>query len=269
MSARIAVADYQAIAAVNWSGLKELTVSPLMYKWRLTHPAPRKSAFEFGGAGHCAILEPDEFDKRYGIFDGVRNEKHEKWKTWKQENPGKEALTPAKAEEIKRIANAVLSHRVAGPLLRGGRCEESLTWTDETTGLACKGRLDYIRPDVILDLKTTRSPAPMAFERATCSYGYDGQVAFYHDGAVRLRLIDGKKLPYIIAAQSSEPYDVAVYQIKPETLDSGRALYRSLMRRLLECIEADYWPGVAPELQQLGLPPWASNRVLEQESEDF
>jgi len=178
-----------------------------------------------------------------------------------------EALKPDELAKIKEIAKAVREHRVAGALLRGGRSEEAVTWTDEVTGLACKGRLDYIRPDVVIDLKTTRDPSPSRFEKSAHSYGYAAQLAFYHDGAVQRRLIDGKTRPYVIAVQSNGAPDVACFQLKQETLDAGRALYRSLLRKLVQCTEANYWPGVAPELQQLGVPPWAENQVLNEEEE--
>lgn len=261
--------DYEAIKAINFSTLKHMAVSPLMYRWRLDHPEPDKDCFRFGGAGHCAIFEPEKFEQRFAVFDGVRNDKHEKYQTWKAEHPGADALKPEEMERVLAVAQAVRNHRVAGPLLRGGRAEEILTWDDEVTGLACKGRLDYIRPDCVIDLKTTRDPAPRKFERASGDYCYAAQAAFYHDGAVRNHLIDGKERPFIIAPQNDEPFDVAVFQLKPETLEYGRALYRSWLARLLECTEAAYWPGVAPELQELGISPWAAEPYTVAPNEEF
>jgi exodeoxyribonuclease VIII len=259
---------YDEIKAINWSSLKHLAISPLLYRWRLEHPEPRKPAFIFGGAVHCAILEPEKFDERYAVFDGIRRGKA--WEDWLAIHPGVESLKPDELDAIRSIAAAVLGHRVAAGLLRGGRREEAVTWTDEETGLACKGRLDYLRPDFVIDLKTTRDPAPSRFERASASYGYAGQVAFYHDGAARQRLIPGDVPPYLIAPQTSEPYDVAVFQLAPETLEAGRRQYRTLLRRLALCIEADYWPGVAPDLVPLSLPPWAEGQgSATEESEDF
>jgi hypothetical protein len=104
-------------------------------------------------------------------------------------------------------------------------------------------------------------PGAAQVRARAADYGYAAQLAFYHDGAVQNRLIDGSQRPYIIAPQKSEPYDVVVFQLKPETLEAGRAIYRALLQRLVECTEANYWPGVAPELQELGLPRVGNGRA--------
>lgn len=257
--------EYGAIKGVNWSSLKHMQVSPRMYRWRLAHPE-NKPAFALGNAAHCAILEPDAFEQRYAEYAPVRN--GAKWEAWQAEHPGVQSLKPDEMAEAKEIAKEVRGHRIAAKLLRGGRSEESITWTDEATGLTCKARVDYLRPDLLLDLKTARDPSPEKFERDAFSFGYASQVAFYHDGATRARLIDGRERPYIIAVRKGDDFDVACFQVKSETLEVGRVIYRRLLRRLAECMDADYWPGVAPDLQHLGLPPWAANQDFVEE-EDF
>lgn len=261
------VSEYEAIKAINWSSLKHIGTSPLEYRWRLAHPEPRKPAFVFGGAVHCAVLEPEKFDSRYAVYDGIRRGKD--WEAWKAIHPGVESLKPDEYDRVQEIAVALRFDGLAAKLLAGGRCEEALTWSDDDTGLACKGRVDYIRPDCVIDLKTTRDPAPRKFERAAASYGYAGQVAFYHDGATARHLIDGRTMPFIVSVQTKAPYDVVSYQLDAEALDIGRAQYKSLLRQLVDCTAADYWPGVAPELQKLRLPHWAAGQQIEQESEDF
>jgi len=81
-----ATIDYAAIRAVNISSLKYLEQSPLLYRYRMANPEPRKQAFLIGGAFHCAVLEPDLFDKRYAVFDGTR--RGSAWEEWKAKYPG-------------------------------------------------------------------------------------------------------------------------------------------------------------------------------------
>jgi hypothetical protein len=259
--------EYEKIRAVNWSSLKHLDVSPKLYKHRIAHPEPRKPAFIFGGAVHTAILEPEKFDARFAVFDGTRRGKE--WDAWQAAHPGVESLKPDELKGVRAIAAAVLSHRIAERILRGGRREEIVTWTDPETGLACKGRPDYLRPDFLIDLKSTRDPVPYKFVKSAISYGYVAQVAFYHDGTEHARLRKGGDPPYIIAAQKAEPYDVAVFQLDDEALDVGRAIYRRLLRRLVECTESNYWPGCAPDLQPLRVPSWAVDQAMANEEEDF
>lgn len=56
---------YEEIAAINWSTLKLIDVSPLMLRHRVEHPRPDTDALELGRAIHCAILEPERFATSY------------------------------------------------------------------------------------------------------------------------------------------------------------------------------------------------------------
>ena len=58
-------------------------------------------------------------------------------------------------------------------------------------------------------------------------------------------------------------------QMTEATLEAGRALYRSCLRRFQECEAADVWPGVAPDLQDWDLPAWAATGEPEPEEETF
>jgi len=123
----------------------------------------------------------------------------------------------------------------------------------------------------LLDLKSTRNPHPRFYPRDAFNYGAITQGSWYSDGAVAARLLDGKINPYIVAVEIEAPYDVAVYQLDDEAMAVGRSMYQRWMRRLVECIEADFWPGCAPDVQVLRAPRWAVDQTLraETESEDF
>ena len=288
-------AEYAAIPAINWSTLKEMAVSPRFYRWRLAHPAKSKPAYRLGNAAHCAVFEPEKFDGRYVVLDTdtigelapARNTKagkaiieaHPEWAALssddykaaavRAEYPDKELITDTERDDALAMRESVYAHPVARELLRGGLAEETVTWTDERTGLACKGRLDYLRPDLVLDAKSTRDPSPRQFERAAAAYGYFGQCLFYHDGAVAARRIDGQEHPVIIAIRNCDDFDVAVYRIDSQAMEAGRATYRAYLDKLAQCTAADYWPGVAPELRLLGCPPWATPEIESTSEEGF
>ena len=250
---------YDSIRAINWSSLKHLAVSPLLYRWMIDHPAPRKPAYVVGSAIHCAILEPGKFDSRYAVYDGTRRGKA--WDEWQEEHPGVESLKPDEMARVMMCADAVRAHKVASRMIDGCRVEEVTTWTDPKTGLACKGRIDAISPTRVVDLKSARDVSREAFTRASCRYLYHGQLAMYQDGAIAAGKIEASATeePIIIAIQSDAPYDVSVFQLAPETLAAGRALYRGLIWRLEQCTAANLWPGVCPDLEDLGIPPWAES----------
>lgn len=245
--------DYNSINALNWSTLKYLATSPLLYKWRLDNPEPKKDAFVVGAAAHCALLEPGEFDSRYAVYVGRRFGK--KWDSWQEDHPSVATLKSHEMRVVEHITNAVLDNRDARELLEKCRHEEPMQWVDPDTGLQCKGRVDALCPDFVCDLKTTRNVDPWVFARDFSRYMYDGQLAFYHTGAETLRKISGRETPWVIAAQNCEPYDVVVYRMKPADLDTGRQLCLRLMKKLEECKAADWWPGCAPGIQYLDVPP--------------
>lgn len=166
--------------------------------------------------------------------------------------------------------DAIMEHRTARELLRGGLAEEAVTWTDATTGIKCKGRLDYLRPDLVIDLKSSKDPTPSKFERDAVSYGYVSQAAFYYDGAKAAKRLAGDARPVVVAVRAKDDFDVACFRLTQEAIDTGRAIYRNLLHRLAECEAANYWPGVAPEIRDLNLPPWAITETIDSEtSEDF
>ena len=271
------------IARLNWSSLKHLAISPRMLQWRLTHPLADTPALALGRAIHCLILEPQEFDARWTVAGpcGAAKKSGEvcgnqgslySCGVWyckvKNHAPtsagdlpdGIESITGEQRETAKICAEQIKAHRVASETLRGGRPEEALEWQTETT--ACKGRLDFLRPDYVADLKTTCETTPREFTGQAARMQYHGQLAWYHDGAIAAgRLPADAKLPRIVTVETVEPYDVAVYQFTPEALDAGRSVYRTLLARYLECVACDYWPGHSPDLRTLDLPHWAIPRA--------
>jgi hypothetical protein len=264
--------DYTAIDALNWSSLKLLATSPKLYHFRLDNPAPDKASFSLGRAIHCAVLEPERWRSEYIVRpdfgDGRTKAAKEAKSEWLATIPEGVTELDAPTHALAEIcAESVFSHRVARELLRGGCAEEIVQWSDPETGIACKLRADYLRPDLLVDLKSTQDPSPAAFVREVPRYLYHGQLGMYSAGCIAAgRLPPDAAPPHIIAVQSREPYDVACYQLSPGTLAAGRALFRRLITLYQRCTLAGYWPGCAPELVELELPPWAIESEIPDDS---
>jgi hypothetical protein len=139
----------------------------------------------------------------------------------------------------------------------------TLQWTDEETGIACKGRADWIsfadrtdRPDALVGLKTTREIQIRRFATSAARYGYHLQWAFYSDGYEAMHHV---ALPTVeIVVESAPPHDVVVYEIPEDVIDAGREEYRTALEKLKWCRRGDEWVGVAggaPVVFQL--PRWA------------
>jgi len=259
--------DYASIKAVNWSTLKWMAVSPKHYRWHLEHPEPRKPAYVFGGAVHCLLFEPDKFDSRYAGYDGIR--RGWQWDEWQAQHPGIESLKPNELDEVQAVVKSIREHPRAAALLDGCRVEEPIQWTDQATGLAMKGRIDAIKPQYLLDLKTGRDVIPGRFLRASASYLVHGQLALYQDGALRLGKIQDDTPPYVISVEKSPPYDVVIYQLTHDALVLGRAVYRSLLNKLMQCQAADWWPGISPDVVPYTIPAYLEGPTNTDEGEDF
>lgn len=264
---------YEQIDAVNWSTLVHMATSAKLLAWRRDHAREETLALRIGTAIHCALLEPDLFPKRYVVRPNLGDGRTKVGKAaraeWNATIPaGAVVLDLDEYESISRCANAARAHPVVRDLLRMGRAEEIVTWHDEETGLACKGRLDYIAPRYLVDLKSTRAETLGQLAREIAGRMYHGQVSFYRDGAIAARVGQADAQVIVIAIQTVAPYDVVPARIQVEDLELGRSLYRSLLRRYAECQAANYWPGLAPQIVNLSLPEWAPSGDPEPEQGD-
>jgi len=246
-------ADYQAIRATNWSSLRNLTVSPLRYRYATTHPAEDTAAMALGRLIHTATLEPELLGE-YAVWTGG-SRRTNAYKEWLAEQGDREAVTLAEYEQAAGAAAAVWKHREARRLLRGGRTEVVLQWVDPETHVRCKARLDHLRGAVLTDLKSTADIDARTFGRTAQRLGYHGKLAFYRMGIAALGLAPGPA--YIIAVEQTPPHDVAVYEVDEDTLFVGGLEARALLARLKECRRRRRWPGRYPDVERLAFPEWA------------
>lgn len=249
---------YIAIDAVNISTLKEIwRASPKHYRHALERPKVATPAMLLGTAVHMAVLEPDRFYSHYVIRPSDIDGRTKEGKAWLAANAGRDVLTHQMSETCADMRAAVAEHPVAARWLSSGQPEVILQWTDEDTGVACKGRADWISADgSLVGLKTGKDVTDeRAFGRQAAALGYHLQWAYYYDGLCAL----GRKPPSVIeiAVDSDDVHDVCVWEIDDETLDAGRYAYRSALVTLAQCRERNEWPGRAPAVKLFRLPAYA------------
>lgn len=251
----------------NWSTLKHILTSPKHYRYWLANPRPDSEALLIGRATHCAVYEPDEFGARYVVSpsfhrgmndDTARTKGYQGGKQsaaeWDAAHAGAEVLHPEAMARIVGMRDALASDPVSGPLLRGGRKEYKIEWTDPETGIECRGRVDHVRGG-LRDLKTTRSI--QWFERDVARLMYHAQLAWYFDG-LRHAGIAMQDAPCLIAVENEAPHDVQVLTFTEEDLDAGRRLYREALDTLFACRKNNHWPGIARGVaRRVQLPTWA------------
>jgi hypothetical protein len=248
-------AAYDAIAAVRWSHLKHMDRSPLHYQHATTAERPDTPAFRFGRAVHCLTLEPETWGARYVVWDGGAR-RGKAWDAFEEANADREILTADEYERARAIAGAVFRHPIAGPMIATGATEGVITWTDESTGLACKGRFDHVAGRLV-DLKTAADVDPRRWMANAYRYGYHAQLAFYLDGLRASGIVPADD-PAIVCVEAVPPHDVVVYTLDPIIIDQGRQMYRRLLARVKECTERGEWPGISGAATlPLLLPAWA------------
>lgn len=255
---------YHQWAGASQSRLKTMRdKSPAHVRYEMEHPSEPTPALVLGAAVHTAVLEPELFGELYvRAPQGDRRTKAVKkaWADLEREHPGATILSAADYETCMAIRAAVAEHPVAS-LMIGGEKEASAVWTDEASGVLCRGRFDVIDTELraITDLKTTKDASPFRFPKTVYDYGYHIQAAHYIRGAQALGLdIDSFG---IIAVEKEPPYAVAVYQLQPAAIyDGGREL-DALLKQWAECERTGVWPSYSTDVVQIDLPDYAPKQI--------
>jgi len=268
IQSRVPWEEYLQMPGCSITRLKELRRSPQHYRHRLLHPK-ETAPLSLGRAAHCAVLEPERFDRDHAVWGrrtksgnlGPRNGKV--WDAFKADNSGKSIITADEHAEVVAIQTAVRGNRDAMRYLASGDPEVTLQWY--VLDHLCKGRVDWLTTvegePILVGLKTSRDCRLYQFGSQAAHLGYHLQWAFYRDG---YSTVTGK-LPKVveIVVESEAPHAVVVYVIPDEILQQGFEEYMALLEQLDECNRNKSWPGPAVGEQILSLPSWVYGNELE------
>jgi hypothetical protein len=247
--------EYDAIDATNWTRLKEIRKSPLHY----IHRAQREDtdALKLGRAVHTAVFEPARFERDFAVWDGERRAGKE-WERFKELNHRKTIIRSADRGRVLAIRDAVRASPLVAPYLVIGEAEKTIVWRDRKTGLLMKGRLDWLAPTALLDLKTSRHAVDQrAFARDAFQLGYFHQLALYQRGVATVRGLGESPPAIIVAVETEVPFDVAVYRLSEDALHFVNEDLDELLATLVKCRAESKWPGTFNAEQELELPRWA------------
>lgn len=255
--------DYHAGPGISQSALSALARSPLHYWAQHVDPNRERrepsAAMKLGSAIHMAVLEPELFVEAYVIAPKVDRRTKDGKATWDQfviDAGDKELLSAEDYIVCQSIAQQVRNHPTARKVFQDGIAEESVYWHDRETGLLCRCRPDWMKGNVIVDLKSTDDASHAAFQRSAWNYRYWMQAAWYMDGVEQATGI--RPEAFVFAAfEKSAPYACAFYYADEAMLEMGRREYRKLLNVLTHCIATDTWPGYPTEVTALGVPSWA------------
>lgn len=180
------------------------------------------------------------------------------------DDTGRILVSEDAAARAKDMADAVAADEHAAALL--ARCpsrEVTLLWTDRTTGLRCKGRVDFYGDHPIKaeagDLKKSAAAHPDRFPSEMMKRGYHGQCAWYDAGfRAHGRYIDQWSLLVVNDVKGDDVHEVGVYPLIADALELGRAQNRETLSRYAECKRSGKWGGFG--VVPMSVPYWAIGR---------
>jgi hypothetical protein len=244
----------------------------------LDGPKPSKAsgpdwdAFQAGKA----ICQPERFPRRAGgLYDEWANplkddgyailspamwDKCLAYQTYLHHVGRRQIIPKRDGEACDAMRDAVRGNAAAMRYLSLGRAELSIQWTEPTTGILCKSRIDFLSVVdgswVLVDLKTTRSIIERDMSRAAATYCFHSQMAFYHDALVSLGIPIERVMMVVVC--SAPPYDVAVLEVGESTLEGGREAYQGWLRKIRTGRQSGEWPGRYGEREEfLNVPEYA------------
>lgn len=254
--------EYHADRAVSKSALDQFERSPAHYQHWLTNPPDPTPAMRIGTLAHMAVFETSRFRASTAVAPIVdRRTKEGKaiYEQFSRENEGKEIITADEMQRLENMRAAVFSHAAGGKLLGDGKAEVSVFVRDRDVNLDLKARVDLLREDCIVDLKTTEDASPRGFIKSIASFRYQIQAAHYKR---ILRLHGLPDLPfYFVCVEKEPPHAVAVYQLDTADLMLAEQNLLDSLRRLAACRDFNAWPAYSRGIETITLPKWANNQT--------
>lgn len=147
--------EYHADPALGSSGIRDLMISPLRFWVKSVHNPDRPEeeeteAKDLGTYLHDLLLEGGT--KNYIVKPEGMSFATKEGKAWRDMHDDF-VIISQKQDATQRTMFKALELSGASKRFVGGQPEVSIFWT-EKTGQRCKVRLDYLKPDEALDLKT-------------------------------------------------------------------------------------------------------------------
>lgn len=175
---------------------------------------------------HSLILEPHKVEDAFITYDGVKRGKV--WEEFKAANSDKEIIGNILESKGKRYIESFKNNKDAFELIKDGEAEKSACAILD--GVKVKIRADYLRNDMIVDLKTTKSSLEVRQIAKSCAkYHYDLSAALYVDV---IQKITGVEVPFMLIFIDKNTFDVAVFKASQQMIENGRRKYKAALKKL-------------------------------------
>jgi len=240
-------AEYHADRdTLSSTGAKTLLRSPAQFRWEQDGHPVTSDAFVVGSLVHALVLGQPYADIQVKLDGRTKEGKAQKAQA---DADGLRLISQDDWDSAHRMADAVLGNRMAADLFSNGRAEVSAYGTEPISGVAMRGRFDWLRNDGgIVDLKTTANAEPNKFRYSTFDYGYYIQAAWYWHLGVE-NGIDVSYYP-IVAVGKSAPHQVTICELKTAYIEDGWAEAEKACDIYKRCRAFGEWPDW-PENQEV------------------
>lgn len=256
----LGIEAYHSGPGISKSGLDDMDPPARYYALHLDPKRPvrvQTAAQRVGQLAHCAILEPEEFGKRYAVGPDC-SRANKAWKEWEASLPaGVEAIKPSEYDTAMWQRESVLKLPGMTDILSAGKAEVSAFWEDPYTGVLCRCRPDFAADcGVLLDVKTVGNSSPSDFRLQAARMRYDVQDAFYTEGYSMASDSPVDRFLFL-TVETDYPYLAAVHELAPESKSAGSEKARAALNVYAECLRNNEWPHYGSEIHQIQLPGWA------------
>lgn len=249
---------YHSGPGISKSGLDLVNRCPAKYFAHYLDPAapPEKERGGqlLGTLTHSAILEPEEFERRYVPTEARRGTNE--WLNIKdQADVLGQQLVPASDYRLAAaMARAVRKNSEAAHLLSKGEPELSCYWRDPATGVLVRVRPDWVHPvgneDILVDVKTIDDASKASAKRQIARKRYDVQAALYSDGWA---LGSGRPVRAFVFlfVETEYPHICQPFMVDENRLELARQAYREDLEIYAQCLESGEWPGYSTTIEEI------------------
>jgi exodeoxyribonuclease VIII len=226
---------------ISSSALK--TISKKSVYHYIHQPTFFSKSMNLGTLIHTAILEPKNFDKDYFLIPKINkrtNAGKELYAKYMEQANGRELIDQDTIDIKDAIIKNFNANEKAVYFNQGAK---EMSYYSEINGVQVKVRPDCYNEELgfISDPKTCRDNTPKGFLNDVYKYGYHIQCAFYCD----VLGVDTNRFVFT-AIETSPPYSVQTYTLRPERVDAGREAYMDALgkwKRYLETGEVLSYDG--------------------------
>ena len=231
----------------------------------------RKKHLDLGSALHCAVLQPEIFEKSVAILPSKRRPTKSQlnakkpsedtvelikfWNEWDEVNSDKFHITVDDSFNIENVLNSIKNNSVANDLLYEQEGRNEISGYATVDSYPVRIRMDrYLNNGDIVDIKTCANASLDKFKYDAFrkyKWGYQIQGAFYKDVCNIIEEQTKKRRFIWVCIETEPPYDIAIYELGKNLEMQGRAWYSEGFEKLNLAMNSDKWHGYPEEIQIL------------------